>query len=171
LGFYVVSRYEDVLAVVRDPERFSSEIRGSAVSGPPSAELLAIIDEGYPSVNTLLTNDPPSHNQFRALVNKAFTPKRVAQLEGEIRAIANTLVDRWIDDGRVELVTQFGVGLPLTVIADALGVDRADMPRFKQWSDDAVAPLSGLLTHDQQLQCARSRVEMQRYMEQRCRER
>jgi cytochrome P450 len=57
------------------------------------------------------------------------------------------------------------------VIADALGVDRADMPRFKKWSDDSVAPLSGLLTPEQQLECARSRVEMQHYMADRCRER
>ena len=176
LGFWVVSRYDDVLSVVRDTERFSSDMRNSFVSGPPSDELKAIQAEGYPSVNTLLTNDPPSHTQFRGLVNKAFTPKRVAQLEGEIRQIANELIDRWIERGRVErgrveLVTEFAVGLPLTVIADALGVDRADMPSFKKWSDDAVAPLSGLLTHDQQLECARSRVAMQRYMADRVRER
>ncbi|MEX0846935.1 MAG: cytochrome P450 [Ilumatobacteraceae bacterium] len=171
LGFYVVSRYEDVVAIVRDTERFSSDMRNSFVSGPPSDEVKAIQAEGYPSVNTLLTNDPPSHTQFRGLVNKAFTPKRVAQLEGEIRQIAGELMDRWVDAGRVELVTQFAVGLPLTVIADALGVSRDDMADFKRWSDDAVAPLSGMLPPDRQVECARSRVEMQRYMAERVRER
>jgi cytochrome P450 len=171
LGFWLVSRYDDVMAVVRDTERFSSNMRNSFTAPPPSDELRAIQAEAYPSVNTLLTNDPPSHTQFRALVNKAFTPKRVAQLEGEIRQIANDLIDRWADTGRVELVSEFAVGLPLTVIADALGVDRADMPAFKRWSDDSVAPLSGLLSPERQLECARSRVEMQRYMAERCRER
>jgi cytochrome P450 len=171
LGFWLVSRYDDVMAVVRDTERFSSNMRNSFTAPAPSDELRAIQAEAYPSVNTLLTNDPPSHTQFRALVNKAFTPKRVAQLEGEIRQIANDLIDRWVDGGRVELVSQFAVGLPLTVIADALGVDRADMPAFKRWSDDSVAPLSGLLSPERQLECARSRVEMQRYMAERCRER
>ncbi len=171
LGFFVVSRYDDVLSVVRDTERFSSDMRNSFVSGPPSEELKAVQAEGYPPVNTLLTNDPPSHTQFRALVNKAFTPKRVAQLEGEIRQIANDLVDAFVGDGRVELVSRFAVGLPLTVIADALGVDRADSDRFKRWSDDSVAPLSGLLTPEQQVECARSRVEMQHYMAERIRER
>ncbi len=61
--------------------------------------------------------------------------------------------------------------LPLTVIADALGVDRADMPAFKRWSDDSVAPLSGLLTEERKVECARSRVEMQRYMVARIEER
>lgn len=171
MGFWLVSRYEDVLSVVRDTERFSSDMRNSFVSGPPSDELRAIEAEGYGRVSTLLTADPPVHTQFRALVNKAFLPKRVAQLEEEIRKIANDLMDTWIERGRVELVTEFAVGLPLTVIADALGVDRADMPRFKKWSDDSVAPLSGLLTPEQQLECARSRVEMQHYMAERCRER
>ncbi len=171
LGFWVVSRYDDVLSVVRDTDRFSSDMRNSFVSGPPSDELRAIEAEGYGRVSTLLTADPPVHTQFRALVNKAFLPKRVAQLEGEIRRIADDLMDAWIDRGRVELVSEFAVGLPLTVIADALGVDRADMPRFKKWSDDSVAPLSGLLTPEQQLECARSRVEMQHYMAERCRER
>jgi cytochrome P450 len=171
LGFWLVSRYDDVMAVVRDTERFSSNMRNSFTAPAPSDELRAIQAEAYPSVNTLLTNDPPSHTQFRALVNKAFTPKRVAQLEGEIRQIANDLIDRWVDGGRVELVSEFAVGLPLTVIADALGVDRADMPAFKRWSDDSVAPLSGLLSPERQLECARSRVEMQRYMAERCRER
>ena len=171
LGFWLVSRYDDVMAVVRDTERFSSNMRNSFTAPAPSDELRAIQAEAYPSVNTLLTNDPPSHTQFRALVNKAFTPKRVAQLEGEIRQIANDLIDRWADTGRVELVSEFAVGLPLTVIADALGVDRADMPAFKRWSDDSVAPLSGMLSPERQLECARSRVEMQRYMAERCRER
>jgi cytochrome P450 len=171
LGFWLVSRYDDVMAVVRDTERFSSNMRNSFTAPAPSDELRAIQAEAYPSVNTLLTNDPPSHTQFRALVNKAFTPKRVAQLEGEIRQITNDLIDRWVDGGRVELVSEFAVGLPLTVIADALGVDRADMPAFKRWSDDSVAPLSGLLSPERQLECARSRVEMQRYMAERCRER
>jgi cytochrome P450 len=167
-GFWLISRYDDVMAVVRDPERFSSGGRG--VIGETFPELDEIVRQGYPSVNTLLTNDPPDHTRFRNLVNKAFTPKRVTQLEGEIRTIANQLVDAWINDGRVELVSQFSVGLPLTVIADALGVDRADMPKFKKWSDDAVAPLSGLLTLEQRLECARSRVEMQRYMVERIEE-
>jgi cytochrome P450 len=105
LGFWLVSRYDDVMSVVRDTDRFSSNMTNSFVSGPRSDELKAIQAEGYPAVSTLLTNDPPSHTQFRGLVNKAFTPKRVAQLEGEIRVIAEQLVDRWIDRGRVELVS------------------------------------------------------------------
>ena len=63
------------------------------------------------------------------------------------------------------------MGLPLTVIADALGVDRADMPKFKKWSDDSVAPLSGMLTPERQIECAHSRIEFKKYMVDRVHER
>jgi cytochrome P450 len=108
---------------------------------------------------------------LRDLVNKAFLPSRVAQLEPAIETIADDLIDRFIDDGCVDLVEQFAVGLPLTVIADALGVDRADLARFKRWSDDIVAPRSGLLPRDDLLAATRSLIEFQHYMAERCGER
>ena len=171
LGFWAVSRYEDVLSVVRNPEMFSSLAQSNSFVTPPPPEVIEIAKQGYPRVNTLLSNDPPSHTQFRNLVNKAFLPKRVAQLEDSIRKIANGLIDAFINDGKVDLVEQFAVGVPLTVIADALGVDRADMPKFKKWSDDSVAPLSGMLTPERQIECAHSRIEFQKYMVDRVRER
>ena len=171
LGFWAVSRYEDVLSVVRNPEMFSSLAQSNSFVTPPPPEVIEIAKQGYPRVNTLLSNDPPSHTQFRNLVNKAFLPKRVAQLEDSIRKIANDLIDAFINDGKVDLVEQFAVGVPLTVIADALGVDRADMPKFKKWSDDSVAPLSGILTPERQIECAHSRIEFQKYMVDRVRER
>jgi cytochrome P450 len=171
LGFWAVSRYEDVLSVVRNPEMFSSLAQSNSFVTPPPPEVIEIAKQGYPRVNTLLSNDPPSHTQFRNLVNKAFLPKRVAQLEDSIRKIANDLIDAFIGDGKVDLVEQFAVGVPLTVIADALGVDRADMPKFKKWSDDSVAPLSGMLTPERQIECAHSRIEFQKYMVDRVRER
>jgi len=171
LGFWAVSRYEDVLSVVRNPEIFSSLAQSNSFVTTPPPEVIEIAKQGYPRVNTLLSNDPPSHTQFRNLVNKAFLPKRVAQLEDSIRKIANDLIDAFINDGKVDLVEQFAVGVPLTVIADALGVDRADMPKFKKWSDDSVAPLSGMLTPERQIECAHSRIEFQKYMVDRVHER
>jgi len=97
----------------------------------PDDEMLEIMRTGYMPVNTLLTNDPPSPTRYRSLVNKAFSARRVAQIEPSVQKIANELIDAFIKHGKCELVSQFAVGLPLTVIADALGVPRIDMPRFK----------------------------------------
>jgi cytochrome P450 len=134
-------------------------------------DVVAIYQEGYPEVATLLAADPPAHTYYRGLVNTAFLPRRVAQLEEEITRIALDLVERFIDRGRVELVGELAVGLPVTVIADALGVDRADQALFKRWSDDIVAPRSGLLSLQERRRCARSLVEMQHYMAARAQER
>jgi cytochrome P450 len=71
----------------------------------------------------------------------------------------------------VELVSQFAVGLPLTVIADSLGVPRQDMGKFKKWSDDSVAPLGGMISYQRQIECARSLVEFQHYFAARLEER
>ena len=161
-GFFIVSRYQDMKTVLLDTHTFTSKT-GPGVRKEPPKEVVDILSQGWLPVDTLLTNDPPAHRRYRGLVNKAFTPRRVAVIEPSVRAIANDLVDAFIADGRVELVGQFAVPLPLTVIANALGVPPADQAHFKRWSDDAVAPLGGMITPERELECARSTVEFQRY--------
>ena len=169
-GFFIVSRYADILHVLSHPEIFSSR-QPPGVETKTLDDVIEILSDGYPPMDTLLTSDPPVHSRFRALVNKAFSARRVATLEPKIRQIANELIDRFIGDGKAELVSQFAIGLPLTVIADALGVSHFDMDDFKRWSDDAVAPLGGMISHQRQLECARSQIEFQRYFEARLEER
>lgn len=165
-GYWLVTRYDDVVHVLLDTGRFSGHVPPS-----PDAELQAVLAGGYPEIPTLLAADPPNHGRYRTLAKKAFLPGRVRQLDAQIAVIADELIDRWVDDGHVELIGQFAVGLPLTVIADALGVDRCDLALFKQWSDDIVAPRSGPLSHDELLDAARSLVDMQHYMAARCEQR
>jgi cytochrome P450 len=173
LGFYLVTRYDDVVAVLKQPELFSNRFAQAMQgrTGGPRTELLEIWKQGWMPVDTLLTNDPPSHTRFRSLVNKAFSARRVAGMDPQIRGIANDLVDAFASAGQVELVRQFAVPLPLTVIADQLGVPREDMPRFKKWSDDAVAPLGQMISPERELECARSVVESQHYFAARLEER
>jgi cytochrome P450 len=162
MDFFIVSKYDDALRVLKDTGTFSSR-SGPGLRREPDEEITAIMREGWMPVDTLLTNDPPIHSRYRNLVNKAFSPRRVEQLDPSIRLIANDLVDRFIGAGRVELVKQYATPLPMTVIADALGVSRDDMDTFKRWSDDAVEPLGGFLTRERSLECARSSVQFQHY--------
>lgn len=146
-GCYAVTRYDDVLEIVRDPQRFSSRMPTGPHAG---AQLLARVQEVAArsdemaelvvrafsrSSSVLLSADPPDHGRQRRLVNTAFGPRRVASMESDIEAIANRLIDGFIDRGEVELVREFAVGLPLTVIAKALGVEDRDLNTFKHWSD------------------------------------
>jgi len=159
---WVVTRYEDIWTVLKDNDRFTSSASVSVGTEVPD-EVKAILAEGWGEVDTLVTNDPPAHTRFRSLVNKAFTPRRVAGREDRIRAIAGQLVDAFIDRGRIDIVEAFAVPLPLTVIAEILGIPTVDMPKFKRWSDDITARLMPL-PPEGQIECARSLVAFQHYM-------
>lgn len=179
MGFHIVASYDLIQEVLADPATYSSQ------SGPglqfldhKDEELTAILRDSYPQRDTLLTLDPPEHKRFRSLVNRAFSARRVAGMEDNIREIASGLIDEFLSGPRdssgavsVEFVSQFAVPLPLTVIADALGVSRNDMADFKRWSDDAVAPLGGMISRERRLECARSQVEFQQYFAARLAER
>lgn len=159
---WVVTRYEDIWTILKDTDRFTSSSSTSVGTETP-AEVKAVLAEGYGEVDTLVTNDPPVHTRFRSLVNKAFTPRRVAEREPHIRDIANSLIDGFVDDGRVDIATRFAMPLPMTVIAEILGVPPSDMDDFKRWSDDVTARLMPLPV-ERQIECARSLVEFQHYM-------
>lgn len=95
----------------------------------------------------LLNADPPDHRRQRKLVNGAFRPSRIRMMEPLIEKVAHRLIDEFVgnaDTGEtvdVEFVSDFAVGLPMTLIAYALGVVDDDLSMFKQWSDDLVMPV------------------------------
>ena len=164
IGLFLVSTHAGVLEVIEDPRRFSSK-SGPAVGGmAPPAEVIAAMSKGYPHVDTLITSDPPDHIRYRSLVSRAFSARRVAGLEDYIRGVARDLVSSFLHEGTLDLVPAYAVPLPLSVIADQLGVPRSDMARFKKWSDDAVAPLGGMISLERSVECAESIVEFQHYM-------
>jgi cytochrome P450 len=160
--FFLISRYEEVQQVLLHPEVFSSA--GSpGVRRKVPVEVLEIMSKGFRPVPTIQTIDPPAHQLHRSLFSKAFASRRVAQLEPDIRRIANELVDGFVGDRRVDLVSQFAVPFPLTVIADWLGLPRAELPMLKRWSDAAAAPLGGMIDREEEIECARSELEAQHY--------
>jgi len=150
-GVYLVTRYDDILSIVRNPEVFSSKLPTGPHAVAELGRLLGELRAEDPEIAELLDNDlmagrqavllqadPPDHTRQRMLVNRAFSPARVKTLEEPIRAICHRLVDAFIGRGEVELVSEFAVPLPLTVIAGALGVETDRMDDFKRWSDDFV---------------------------------
>ena len=164
----LVSSYERVLDALKRHEDFSNRF-GEAMGGrsAPREELTQIMKEGYPTVNTMLTADPPEHKRFRSLVNKAFTPRRVDRIEGEIQKVADELIDAFIGEGRCRVISQFCVPLTLTVIADQLGVPRSDLPQFRRWTEGFVAQLGGMASGDAEIEAARLIVEYQHYFAER----
>jgi cytochrome P450/nitrite reductase/ring-hydroxylating ferredoxin subunit len=158
---WIVTRHQDIVAILKDATRFSSAQSLSVDSAVPP-EVQAVLDNGYPATPTMVTADPPVHTRFRELVSKAFTSRRVAVMEPRMREIAHRLVDGFYRNGRVDIVREYAYPLPMEIIAEILGVPAADMQKFKRWSDDMSARF-GPLPLDRQVECARSEVEFQNY--------
>lgn len=158
--FFVVSRYDEVAEVNRRPDTFSNDYRSYFNQRP---EVAAILARGVPNVSTLATQDPPEHGRYRALVNRAFTPPRVAAMAERIQARIDSLIDGFIADGRCDLVSQFAEPLTLFVTADQLGVSEAEIPKFKAWSEARVVQFSLLSSLEQECAAAEQRLEFQAY--------
>ena len=162
-GFWVVTRYEDVLAVLKDGVSFSSRdaLTSSPVELPP--EVRAVLDEGWPEMPVIIDTDAPLHTAIRGLVTKAFTPRRVAELEPTIERLATELVEGFRTRGQVDIVEAFAWPLPLAVVGNMLGIARDDLPRLHEWSVHWLRLKQPGATQAQQLEWARSTVELQRY--------
>ena len=163
-GIYQVSSYDLVCQVAMDNLTFTNAF-GDALRGRdgPSAEAEAIMQTGYPPMNTMLTADDPEHARYRKLVAKAFTPARVNKMGVHIQAVADDLIDGFIEAGEVELATAFAQKLPLRVIASELGVADGDLLKFKEWSQAFVIQLSQMAGPEGEAAAARKIVEFQHY--------
>ena len=158
LDAWVVTRYDDVVAVLKGP-RFSAERRRARNQWAQQA--MAMEDQAGPLVrgNTMLTADPPVHTRLRLLVSKAFLPRAVERLRPHIQQIADELLDAVQDAGRMDIIQDFAYLLPVIVIAELLGVSPEHRAQFRRWSDDVVATLGGPLVAPELLECGRKSVQ------------
>lgn len=138
---WFVTRYDDVVTVLTDNERFVVDAKLALTE-----DELRALDEASPlpnddRVNTnLLTMDGEDHRRVRQLVAKAFTPRMVERLRPRIEEIADDVVDRVAAEGRMELVDDFAFPLPIIVIAELLGIPAEDRDRFRVWSNSFLLP-------------------------------
>ncbi|MBG0850498.1 cytochrome P450 [Streptomyces spinoverrucosus] len=132
LDAWLVTRYEDGLAALSDP-RLSSDIRDA--SDPRLMEQLPEF-ERESMISNMLRADPPDHTRLRRLVSKAFTARRIAELRPRVQEITDRLLDAVVPAGRAELVADFALPLPVTVISELLGVPVDDRYDFQRWTDD-----------------------------------
>lgn len=126
----LVARYADAVAILRDPERFSSV--------PPTSPFLEMRLAVFGRAPRVVFSDPPVHTRLRRLVSKAFTTWRIKDLEPQIREFTATLLERAARKGEFEVMADLANPLPVLVIAEMLGVSPDDYERFKQWSDNVI---------------------------------
>jgi len=126
----LVARYADAAAIMRDHERFSSL--------PPRTPYIEERLQIFGSAPRVVFSDPPVHTRLRRLVSRAFTPRRIRDLEPRIREIAKELLDRAAAKGEFEVMADLANPLPVMVIAEMLGVPPEDYEMFKRLSDAVV---------------------------------
>ncbi len=175
LDAWVLTRYEDVDAVLVDHQRFSANRRLTRnrfsqyfMAQQEQIGLLA-------RTLTMLGADPPEHTRLRRLVSKAFTAKAIDALAPRIEELAHSLLDeaeaKARKDGAFDLVALVAYPLPVVVIAEMIGVPPEDREMFKRWSDDVALGLSPFLTPAQREQVNSSVSEMAMYFADAIRER
>jgi cytochrome P450 len=127
-GFWVVSKYADVVTVSKDPATFSSARKGTQIMDPPEEDLVGI-------QLMMLNMDPPRHVRYRRLVSKGFTPRMVQRLEPHIREITTRIIDGVAAKGECDFVTQVAAELPLQVIAEMMGIPLEDRYKVFDWTN------------------------------------
>jgi cytochrome P450 len=121
LGFWALSRYDDVVSALHDPETYCSRFGITLEAGNP--------------LPMMLTTDPPEHTALRRLVSRAFTPRRIADLEPAIRRLSTGYLDAWRDHAEPDLIGDYAALLPMDVISRLLGVPDGDQEQLRAWSD------------------------------------
>jgi cholest-4-en-3-one 26-monooxygenase len=131
-GFWVVTKYDDVVTVGRDAQTYSSDQKRGGVVGLEEFEGAADYGEGG---RLMLTMDPPEHTRHRKLVNRGFTPRQMRMLEPHIRDLTAGILDEVIEQGGCDYVVDVAAELPLQVIAEMLGVPIEDRHKLFEWSN------------------------------------
>lgn len=131
---WLITRYEDVAAVLRD-ERFGKD----RFKTPELTAKQPWMPKSFrPLAHNMLDQDPPDHTRLRALVHKAFTPRLVENMRRRVQSLTDELLDAAERRGRMDLIRDYALPLPSTIIAEMLGVPVADRHRFHRWSSSMV---------------------------------
>jgi cytochrome P450 len=147
---WMVTGYDAVTAVLRDPACYSSARGMDAVFGGKLSRRgtdmrgAAGVDAG--TLRILIASDPPDHTRLRRLLSRAFTPRAIAEIEPRVRVICGQLVEQLVakvQADQADLVRDFAVPFPVTVIAELLGIPTERRDDFRRWSDGVVGAISG----------------------------
>ncbi len=162
---FVLSRYEDIMAVLRDNERFSNQAElhgGEPLLRYPEARRI-YEERGWPK-SFPLSVDPPEHRKYRRLIDHFFLGERLRQLRPMIESITNELIDSFAASGEIEFVSAFAEPLPVNVICRLMGFPLEDKPQLRIWSAAWAAPFARNLTLEQEIWVAEKGVEFQQYI-------
>ena len=138
IGGWILTRYDDMVVTFKDVSHFSNEGRlRKAVEYLPAETRAQFKEfEDHYRLKSLINSDPPDHTRLRGLVTKAFNPRVVEAMRPRMQEIVNELLDSVQPDGRMDVIKDLAIPLPVTVLAEIFGVPKSDIHLFKDWADD-----------------------------------
>ena len=152
-GIYCISRHEDIVAVSRDTENFSSEHQGLLAGLRQDQDIREIGEKvskiarlGLVPANVLALTDPPVHTAHRKVGHKGLNVNYVRNMEGKIELLCQTMMDRFMNTGKVEFMEEFAWRLPMMLIIQELGLPAEDYDKIKAWCVYGLATQSGIAT-------------------------
>ena len=162
-GFYLVSKLDDLRKMLRDPETFSSVMeRANFLQGENGRIITDILREkGWEHVPTLQRTDPPKHSRYRKILDRALNMEQVRNMAPHLDEIVKRLIDQFIDRGECNFVAEFAFPFPGTVVAELVGLEAKDLPRYRAWAENLLAYSTRVLTPEELKECAEKEVEMQ----------
>jgi len=141
-GLWIVTRFADVVDVLARVDEFSS--RGNLREEPALLDTDDPAEEVFRPGSNIITSDNPTHDRLRAIMQKRFTPQRLAKLQPRVEALTRELLGAMLAAERFDMVRDFTVPLPVIVIAELLGIEIERRDDFKRWSDAVVQVVNGI---------------------------
>lgn len=162
-NLWIITRYDDVVAIAKDPVTFSSENAVRANVSPFPEPVQEVLERGWPLSPTLTDSDGDMHKRLRLLVSRAFTPKRISAMEEGLAQVVDELIEDFVATGRGDLIERFAWHLPMYAITDIIQVPRSDVPDLHRWSMSWLRLLQATDDMDVLVACAEDVVAMQHY--------
>ena len=164
IDYYVVTRYPDIEAVFLDHETYSAAAAGLPLVQlvPEAAQIL--LAAGHQPQPSMVSLDPPAHTRLRSPTARAFTPRRVAQMESRIRATVDQLLDAINPAAPFDLVATLTFPLPATIIFSFMGIPERDWPQLKEWCGHRASLTWGRPTPTEQMHHAENMAAYRGYL-------
>ena len=151
-GAFLVTKYDDLRQVLRDPKTFSSDVRVASMGQFEELQRSILVEGGgWEHVQTLQRTDPPEHGRYRRLIDRVFTMKRVKELTPRIDKVVSDLIDNFIDRGECDFNDEFAMRMPGIIIAEQLGLDHSQVGTFKQWADAMLGASRSAVAGEQEI--------------------
>ncbi|WP_082077442.1 cytochrome P450 [Bradyrhizobium sp. LTSPM299] len=163
IDYWVVTRYDDVFAILRDPDRFSAANANTPISPVPQEALDLLKEGGYALEGIQVNCDPPRHTRIRNSAFQLLNMKQFGYLEDDIRRLVIDSLDRMKGKSRVNLMEEFTYELPAKVIFLILGIPEDEAAQVKKWATNRLLLSFSRPTHQEQMDAARNLLKFWHY--------